>query len=167
MNFNLADIRTMLHVATKRTGTPLRDEDLEQEVALHALNAFRRLGHVSHPRGLLMKIVHDTVRDHWRRRDSFEDLDSVEERFIARTPEFELQIDRRRRLELLAHAVRSLPPSKRTLTELFYVHGHSVSEIAALQGKSISAIKMELQRSRHALARIVRVLATKKSRRPR
>src|SRR3954470_20865739 len=118
MNFSLVDIRTMLHTATRRTGTPLRDEDLEQEIALHALCAFRRLGHVSHPHGLLMKIVHDTVRDHWRRRQSFENLDSVDERFIARSPELERKIDLRRRLDLLDLALTRLPSAKRALMEL-------------------------------------------------
>jgi RNA polymerase sigma factor (sigma-70 family) len=167
MNLNLSDIRTLVHVATGRTGTPIRDEDLEQDVALHALSAFRRLDHVAHPRGLLIKIVHDTVRDYWRRRHSFEDIDSIDERFIARAPDFERDLDLRRRLELLERARDFLPPHKRTLLELFYRHDYSIPEIAQLHGKSVSAIKMELLRCRQTLARLVRLLATKKSRRPR
>ena len=163
MNFNLTDIRTMVHVATKRTGTPFRDEDLEQDVALHALAAFRRLGHVAHPRGLLMKIVHDTVRDYWRRRRLSEDLDSVDERFVSEIPDFELDLDLRRRLALLKRALDCLPAHKRTLLELFYNHDRSIPEIAQLRGRSVSAIKMELLRSRQALARIVHLLAAKKS----
>ena len=157
----------MVHVAMKRTGTPIRDEDLEQDVALHAVTAFRRLDHVAHPRGLLMKIVRDTVGDYWRRRHSFEDLDSIDERFVAYVPEFELGIDVRRRLELLDCALGVLPPHKRKLLELFHIRDCSIPEIARLHGKSVSAIKMELLRSRHALARIVRMLARKKSRGPR
>ena len=164
MNFSLADIRTMLHAATRRTGLPLRDEDLEQEIALNAVSAFRRLGHVTHPRGLLMKIVQDKVRDHWRRRQSFEHLDSVDERLITHSPELEVTIDIRRRLDLLERALTRLPSDKRTLMELFYEHEHSIPEIAKLQNKSVSAVKMELRRSRQALIRIVRVLAMKKSR---
>jgi RNA polymerase sigma factor (sigma-70 family) len=167
MNFSPADIRTMLFVATSRTGTPVRDEDLEQDIALHAVSAFRRLQHVSHPRGLLMKIVHDAVRDHWRRRQSFATLDSIDERFIARSPEFEFEIDLRRRLALLRRAMNSLPPDRRRLIDLFYSDGHSIPEIARSQGKSISAVKMELRRSRIALARIVRMMTTKKSRQAR
>jgi DNA-directed RNA polymerase specialized sigma24 family protein len=64
MEFDPADIRTLIHVATKRTGTPVHDEDLEQDVALQALEAFRRIEQVTHPRALLMKIVRDAVRDH-------------------------------------------------------------------------------------------------------
>jgi RNA polymerase sigma-70 factor (ECF subfamily) len=167
MNFNPADIRIMLYAATRRTGTPVRDEDLEQDIALHAVCAFRRLGQVSHPRALLMKIVHDAVRDHWRRRQSFTTLDSIEERFIAKRPEFECEIDLRRRLALLERAMNSLPPHRRHLIDLFYNHDHSVTEIAAIHGKSVSAIKMELRRSRVALARIVRRMTTKKSQQPR
>jgi RNA polymerase sigma-70 factor (ECF subfamily) len=163
MDLNLAEIRTMVHAAMRRTGTPIRDEDLEQEVALHALAAFRRLEHVAHPRGLLMKIVHDAVRDHWRRRRSSEDLNSIEERFIARPANFELELDLRRRLELVNRALQTLPPRKRRLLELFHMHDRSISEIAQLHGKSVSAIKMELLRSRQELVRIVRNLATKKS----
>src|SRR5205823_110720 len=167
MNFSLADIRTLLHAATRRTGTPVRDEDLEQEIALHAICAFRRLGHVSHPYGLLMKIVNDKVRDHWRRRHWFEHIDSVDERFTSRSPDFEVMIDVRRRLDLLECALTRLPSEKRILMELFYEHEHSIPEIAKLQKRSVSAVKMELRRSRQALARIVRLLATKKSHKPR
>src|SRR5258706_9473474 len=167
MNFSLADIRTLLHAATRRTGTPVRDEDLEQEIALHAICAFRRLGHVSHPYGLLMKIVHDKVRDHWRRRHSFENLDSIDERFIARSPDLEVKIDIRRRLDLLASALTRLPADKRILVGLFYEHEYSIREIAQLQNKSLSAVKMELRRCRQALARIVRRLATNKTHKPR
>ena len=164
MNFSLADIRTMLRLVTRHTGTPMRDEDLEQEIALHALSAFRRLGHVSHPRALLMKIVQDKVRDHWRRRHSFDHLDSVDERLITRSPDLELTIDIRRRLDLLDCALTRLPSEKRMLMELFYEHEHSIPEIAKLRNKSVSAVKMELRRSRQALARIIRMLAKKQSR---
>ena len=164
MNFSLADIRTLLRVATRRTGFPVRDEDLEQEIALHALCAFRRLGHVSHPRALLMKIVQDKVHDYWRRRHSFEHLDSVNERLISSSPQLEVAIDARRRLDLLDRALTRLPPDKRVLMELFYESELSIPEIAKLQNKSVSAVKMELRRSRQALGRIIRLLATKKKR---
>lgn len=167
MNFNVAEIRALVHLVTKRTGIPLHDEDLEQEIALRALEAFRRIEQVTHPRALLMKIVYDTVRDHWRRRRSSEDLERVDERLLSHAPTFESDIDRRRQLDLLRRAFDRLPVSKRAILDLFYTHGHSIAEIADLQGRSVSAVKMELSRSRRSLARIVRSLATKKSRKPR
>ena len=56
MIFTPSDIRTLIHAATKHTGTPVHDEDLQQEVALRALEAFRRLNDVMHPRALLIKM---------------------------------------------------------------------------------------------------------------
>src|SRR5499426_3542961 len=121
MIFNPSDIRTLIHVATKRTGTPVHDEDLEQEVALRALEAFQRLNEVTHPRALLMKIVQDTVRDHWRRKRASEELADIDERFISHVPAFESDLDHERRLELLRSALDRLPAAKRILLELFYI----------------------------------------------
>ena len=162
MIFDPVEIRTLIHVATKRTGTPVHDEDLEQEVALHALEASRRLCAIRHPRALLMKIVRDTVRDHWRRKRLSEELEGIDEKFISQMPTFESNLDHQRRLELLRIALERLPAGKRKLLELFYISDHSVAEIAALQERSVSAVKMELARSRQSLARIFRRLADKK-----
>src|SRR5437016_4492047 len=119
MIFNPSDIRALIHVATKRTGTPVHDEDLEQDIALHALEAFQRLNVVTHPRALLMKIVEDAVRDHWRRKRSSEGLSGIEERFISHVPAFESNLDHQTRLALLRRALDRLPAAKRTLIELF------------------------------------------------
>ena len=163
MIFTPAEIRTLIHVATKRTGTPIHDEDLEQDVALHALEAFRRLDEVTHPRGLLKKIVFDAVRDRWRRQRSSEPLEGIDERFIVQAPAFESRLDHERRLQLLRHALERLPPAKRTLLDLFYIQDRSIPEIAALQGRSVSAVKMELARSRRSLSQIFFVLLKKKN----
>jgi RNA polymerase sigma factor (sigma-70 family) len=164
MNFDPAEIRTLIRAETRRTGAPVHDEDLEQDVALHAIEAFHRLNRVNHPRALLMKIVRDAVHDHWRRRRLSEDLDGIDERFVSHRPAFESDLDRERRVELLHHALDRLSSAKRTLLDLFYMHDYSISQIAKLRKKSISAVKMDLLRSRQSLARIVRSLATKKSR---
>jgi RNA polymerase sigma factor (sigma-70 family) len=164
MNITPAEIRSLIRIVTKRTGTPIHDEDLVQEVALHALEALRRLDRITHPKALLMKIVHDAVRDHWRRRRPSENIDGIDERCLSHSPQFESDVDRRRRIELLRKAMKLLPASKRKVIELFYIRGRSIVEIAAAQRRSISAVKMELARSRRSLTQIVRSLANKKSR---
>jgi len=165
MIFTPAEIRTLIHVATKRTGTPVHDEDLEQDVALHALEAFRRLDAVTHPRGLLRKIVLDAVRDRWRRQRSSEPLEDIDERFIAQPPAFESRLDHERKLQLLRHALDRLPAAKRTLLDLFYIQDRTIPEIATLQGRSVSAVKMELARSRRSLSRIFFLLLNRKKNR--
>jgi RNA polymerase sigma factor (sigma-70 family) len=164
MFFSPSEIRTLIHLATKRTGTPIHDEDLEQDVALRALEAFRRLHHVTHPRALLMKIVYDSVRDYWRRRKTWEELATVDERYISHMPPLESNLDLKRRIEILGRALDRLPAAKRKLLELFYVRDHSIAEIATLQGRSISAVKMDLTRSRKSLSRIFRELSSGRSR---
>jgi RNA polymerase sigma factor (sigma-70 family) len=163
MILNPKEIRTLIRAATRTTGTPLHDEDLEQEVALLALTAFRRLHTVRHPRALLMKIVRDALSDHWRRKRCSEQLAGVDERFTSHAPALESQLDHKRRLELLRQALDRLPEAKLTVLELFYVNDHSIREIAASQNRSASAVKMELARSRRSLARIIRLLADKKA----
>ena len=164
MKINPADIRTLIHIETRKTGTPVHDEDLEQDIAVRAIEASHRLHAITHPKALLRKIVHDTVRDHWRRRRPSEKLNELDERFLSHMPELESEVDRRRRLDLLYRAIEQLPASKRALIELFYIQDLSIPQIAGMQRRSVSAVKMELARSRRSLAGIVRSAAIKKSR---
>src|SRR5580698_10095092 len=105
MTLDPAEIRRLIRIATARTGAPIYDEDLAQEASLRALQAFQRVGQVTHPRAFLMKIVCDTVHDHWRRRRPAEDIASIDERFIGVHPHFEDDLDRRRRSILLRAAL--------------------------------------------------------------
>jgi RNA polymerase sigma factor (sigma-70 family) len=164
MNLNPVEIRTLVHIETKRTGSPVHDEDLEQDIAVRALEALQRIERVTHPRALLMKIVRDAVRDHWRRRRSSEDLESIDPRFVAHHPEFEFDIDSDRQVALLRRSLNRLSEPKRRVLDFFYMRDYSIREIATMQNRSISAVKMDLARSRNCLAAIMRSLANKKSR---
>jgi RNA polymerase sigma factor (sigma-70 family) len=136
---------------------------LVQEATLRALIAFRKAQSIRKPHAFLRKVVLDTVHDYWRRRHHSEDVDSIEERFIAQQPDFELRIDNNRRREALRVALRELDPDKRETVALFYSDELSVPEIARLQSRSASAVKMELMRARRDLARIIRNIARKKA----
>ena len=88
MVIDLFEVRAIVRNETKRTGVPLRDEDLEQDASLKAVEAFRREYEVRYPRAFLRKVVVDAVRDHWRRRWRIsEDLDGVEEHRVATSVE--------------------------------------------------------------------------------
>ena len=162
MNIDPIEIRLLVLIATRRTGRPLHDEDLEQDATLKAVEAFRKQFEVRYPRAFLRKIVGDTVRDHWRRRRQTEELTELNENVLAESPRFEERLDLERRIRLLRHGLAQLDPGKRVTLELFYVEEWPVSKIARLQKKSLSAVKMELLRARRALAGIVRGLAGEK-----
>jgi RNA polymerase sigma factor (sigma-70 family) len=158
MNIDPCEIRLLVRIATQRTGRPLHDEDLEQDATLKAVEAFRKQFEVRHPRAFLRKIVCDAVRDHWRRRRRAEGLNEIDEVHFAESPCFEERLDMQRRLALLRAGLAQLDAGKRTTLDLFYIEERPVSEIARLQKKSISAVKMELLRSRRLLAGILEAL---------
>ena len=164
---DLLEVRAIVRSETKRTGVPLHDEDLEQDASLKAVEAFQRECEVRYPRAFLRKIVGDAVRDHWRRRRTAENLDGVDEARIAVSPRFEEDLDRRRQVELLKRGLSELNAVKRATLVAFYVEECSVVEIAARQGKSVSAVKMELLRGRKRLAEIVRGLEAERNHRIR
>ncbi len=111
-----------------------------------------------------MKIVQDTVSDHWRRRRSLEDIASIDEARFAQPSTVEDDIDRSRQRDALRRAMAVLDPGKRATLDRYYFQGCSIADIARLQRKSPSAIKMELLRARRALCRLVFTMLDKKSR---
>ena len=159
MNIDPCEIRLLVRIATQRTGRPLHDEDLEQDATLKAVEAFRKQFEVRYPRAFLRKIVGDAVRDHWRRRRQVEGLSAIDENHFVERPRFEERLDMQRRVALLRDGLAQLDVGKRTTLDLFYVEERPVSEIAMLQKKSVSAVKMELLRARRLLASIVREMS--------
>ena len=155
MILNPAEVRQLIRFATMRTGTAFYDEDLAQEVCIRALEAFRRAGYVQYPRAFLVKIVHDTVHDYWRRRRPAESVDRLDEESVSFTPSFEREIDRARQKDRLRASLHRLEPARRRVIELFYVNGMSVREIAAVEKRTPSAVKMDLLRGRRRLAQLM------------
>jgi RNA polymerase sigma-70 factor (ECF subfamily) len=153
----------LIRLVTQRTGSPVHDDDLTQEVTLKVVEACRKQPEIRHPRAFLMKVVRDAVHDYWRRRRVVFDISTIDESRFAELPNFEGELDRRRQTDLLRRALLQMESSKRSTLELFYSNDCSIAEISRIRGKSESAIKTELMRTRRALAEIVRDLAKKKS----
>jgi RNA polymerase sigma-70 factor (ECF subfamily) len=163
MNINASEIRMLIRLVTQRTGSPIHDDDLTQEVTLKVVEACRKQDEIRHPRAFLMKVVRNAVHDYWRRRRIVFDISTIDESRFAELPNFESELDRRRQTDLLRRALQQMESSKRSTLELFYSNDCSIAEISRIRGKSESAIKTELMRTRRALAEIVRDLAKKKS----
>jgi len=159
MNIDPCEIRSIVRMETLRTGAPLHDEDLEQDAALKAFEAFRRQFKVRHPRAFLRKVVVDAVRDHWRKRRPPEDWSAVDESRLAVPPQFEERMDLQRRVDLLRRAMAELDAAKKDMLDLYYMEEWSVGDIARAQKLSVSAVKMQLLRARRMLAGIVREMA--------
>ena len=163
MNIDASEIRKLIRMVTQRTGAPMNDDDLTQEVTLKVVEACRKQIEIRHPRAFLTKIVRDAVHDYWRRRRVVFDISTIDESRFAELPHFESDLDRQRQTDLLRKAMLQMESSKRATLDLFYSSDYSIAEISRIQGKSESAIKTELMRTRRDLARMVRELANKKS----
>jgi RNA polymerase sigma-70 factor (ECF subfamily) len=163
MNIDASEIRMLIRMVTQRTGSPVHDDDLTQEVTLKVVEACRKQEEIRHPRAFLMKVVRNAVNDYWRRRRIVFDISTIDESRFAELPNFESELDRRRQTDLLRRALQQMESSKRSTLELFYSSDCSIAEISRIRGKSESAIKTELMRTRRALAEMVRDLAKKKS----
>jgi RNA polymerase sigma-70 factor (ECF subfamily) len=163
MNIDTEEIRFLIRRITQRTGAPVHDDDLTQDVTLKAVEACRKQREIRHPRAFLAKIVRDAVHDYWRRRRVIFDISTIDESRFAELPNFELDLDRRRRVALLRKALLQMEAPKRATLELYYDNDFSISEISLIQGKSESAVKTELMRTRRALAERVQELVNQAS----
>jgi RNA polymerase sigma-70 factor (ECF subfamily) len=134
------------------------DPDLEQEVFIRTLTAFRRTSSIAYPEALMWKVVRNTVADHWRRklRTRTEAIDQVAERRLARQPNLDEQIDRQRKLDRLHDALFALGYDTRGPMYLFYVEGYSIAKIARLSAKTVSAVKTAIWRGRQRLLESLR-----------
>lgn len=163
IKIDAVEIRALIRMVTQRTGPPVHDDDLTQEVTLKVMEACRKQHEIRHPRAFLMKVVRDAVHDYWRRRRVVFDISTIDESRFTQLPHFEADLDRKRQTEFLRRALLQMESSKRTTLELFYESDCSIAEISRILGRSESAIKMELHRTRRVLAAMVRDLANKKS----
>jgi RNA polymerase sigma-70 factor (ECF subfamily) len=122
-------------------------DDLLQETFLAAWRSRADLDDVREPRAWLYGIARHRVLMYlrgWRRAIA------AYERFVARQvlpPADEVEAYAVR--DLMA---RTLSPEERMVIVLFHLHGFGADEIAALSGRSHSAVRKQLERSRRKLA---------------
>src|SRR5436309_2836796 len=129
-------------------------EDLAQEALLKGIEAFRR-NQVEYPSAFFAKIIRDTICDHWRRERVWLPLESIDPRKHSLVLHIEERLDLNKRIEQLRKALRSLSPRERQLIHLFYGEGFSLTQLSAMLGKSISAVKMTLFRARSKIRRAI------------
>ena len=139
-----------------RARTPTHEDsaDLAQQVfvqAFHNLHRFR-------PRGnsfvaWLFRIAHNLAVDASRKRRrqtiSWENVPDL----VAQGSDPEEAAVRTDQLDRLRGVINALPPEQQELIVLRFAVGLSVSEIAAVIGKSLSATQMRLSRTLHKIRR--------------
>ena len=150
-----SQIRALIRFATMQTGSPVADDDLEQEATLQIWRALQRSPKIEYPTAFFAKIVRDTIRSHWRKRRKFELIGSLTETALSYRQTFEDHLDQGRIRERLDQCLKRLPFKTRSVVELFYIGECSVNDLALSLRVSRSAIKMTLLRGRRELRRMM------------
>ncbi|TGQ42744.1 MULTISPECIES: sigma-70 family RNA polymerase sigma factor [unclassified Mesorhizobium] len=143
----LSEMRPKLHrYCARMVGSTIDAEDVVQDACLKAVAAWGG-EEVANPDGWLFRIAHNTALDFLRRRrraPAIENLETLE--MIATPPAPDPQA--------AAASIRTfmrLPPLQRSAVVMKDVLGHSLEEIAEVNGVSAPAAKSALQRGRASL----------------
>ena len=151
----LGEFRPKFHrYSARMTGSAVDGEDIVQDAMIKAFVALPHVGVVENPEGWLFRIVHNTALDFLRRRargpvvqdeevlDTMAAADSFDDGYEVATASL--------------RTFMRLPPLQRSAVILKDVLGHSLEEIASINGASEPAAKSALQRGRVRLREFAR-----------
>ncbi|MEZ4336274.1 MAG: sigma-70 family RNA polymerase sigma factor [Sandaracinaceae bacterium] len=128
----------------------LRDEAEAEDVVQRTFLALHRARHDFRPNARLrpwvftiaMNLVRDALRRRARRRERPLELDGRTD--PARSPVD--PVETRQRVQLVHEALESLPASQRRAIELHWLEEQPFTEIARIEGASLSAVKVRAHR---------------------
>lgn len=140
-----------------RVGDPNAAQDLTAQVFLRMLEAIHNeQAWRSSFSGWLYRIAHNLVVDHYRHRGrtsqvSFEDSPTL----VAYTEEPERATERRLAAEQLRRAISQLTEEQAQVITLRFLEGLSITDVAAIIGKTEGAVKALQYRGVMALRRLL------------
>ena len=148
----LFGIRPRLHrFCARMLGSAIDGEDVAQEAALKAIEAFPRQSGIHNLEAWVFRIARNTALDFLRRRNR-EQLVPVEDEADFVDPHMDTERGLRA-AESLRQFMR-LPPSQRASVILMDVIGYSLEEVADILETTIPAVKASLHRGRERLQRL-------------
>lgn len=129
-------------LAFARTRSRDAADEVFQEVFLRYVSKRPVFESTEHEKAWFCRVTINCANSYWRNpfRRKTEPLDAAAE-LAAPEPE-EARLD---------EYLDRLPPEQRVAVHLYYYEGYSIPEIAALVGKSESAVRMRLMRARRLL----------------
>ena len=116
-------------------------EDITSEVFLKRFACKKEFESERHETGWIMRVTINQAKDLLR---------SIRYRFSVPLEEAELCCETPEEHDVY-HAVMELPAKYRSVIHLFYYEGYSTAEIAAITGRSETAVRTQLSRARKLL----------------
>jgi RNA polymerase sigma-70 factor (ECF subfamily) len=131
------------------SGSAIEGEDLVQEVAMKAIDAFTRMGPIVHLEGWLFRIAHNVVLNFLARRARQNAIFSDQDPGMIGDPLSET--DSQQAATASLRTFMRLPAAQRSSVVLKDVLGYSLEEVGGITGSSVAAIKANLHRGRARL----------------
>lgn len=100
-------------------------------------------------RAYLLGVARNLTRKRWRDAHRWEELD--EERFVAQP----VDVERRETAQIVAEAIRALPPLQREALVLAEYEQLSLEDIARIADAEVGTVKSRLHRARENLRRML------------
>lgn len=147
----LGTLRPRLHrYCARMTGSIIDGEDVLQDALAKAMLALPATGPLANPEGWLFRIVHNTALDFLRRRARQPDNDvgDAEAQMIAEPVS---GLEARQIAVTSLRTFMRLPVRERSSIILMDVLGYSLSEVCAITGMTLPAVKALLHRGRARL----------------
>jgi RNA polymerase sigma-70 factor (ECF subfamily) len=149
----LSELRPKLHrYCARMAGSAIDGEDIVQEAAVKAIEAFPEIGSINNVEGWLIRIAHNAALDFLRRRARQEGLHSDEDLEMIIDPTS--SADDRLTVATSLQTFMRLPVAQRSTVILMDVLGYSLDEIGNMLDSSIPAVKAALHRGRARLREI-------------
>lgn len=142
----LGALRPKLHrYCARMTGSAIDGEDVLQEAAIKALEAFAQAAPLLNPEGWLFRVAHNTALDFLRRRARQQGIHSDEDPEMLAGSDHP---DSRLAAAASLQTFMQLPPAQRSSVILMDVLGYSLDEIGGVTGLTLAAVKAALHRGR-------------------
>jgi RNA polymerase sigma-70 factor (ECF subfamily) len=138
-----------------RTSSADDAKDLIAETVLKAYEGIHRLRDEKAFLAFLFGIASRILMKQYRRQ-KFRGLFDTQSQTVEdtrRTPEEELDV------QFLYDAIKRLPPKYQEAVVLHSISGFSLQEVADIQGSTLSAVKVRVQRAKIKLRKILRIVA--------
>src|SRR5260370_19673823 len=146
----LGELRPKFHrYSARMTGSAVDGEDIVQDAMIKAFVALPHVGIVENPEGSLFRIVHNTALDFLRRRARGPVVQ--DEEVLATMGATDPFDDGYQVATASLRTFMRLPALQRSAVILKDVLGHSLQEIASINGVTEAAAKSALQRGRARL----------------
>lgn len=132
-------------------------DDLTQETLAKALARSGQLRDPERLRPWLYGILTNCWRDHLRSHRPTEDIEAIEEHFLAVEPDAAEQASRQQDVDRVRAAVQRLPGAQREVLALVDLEECSYAEAAAILAVPIGTVMSRLSRARSSLRLLLEV----------